>query len=1214
VKITLETLLKELTSRLSITLLLLLAVLTVAHAQWQVNERVWSPPRAGNFKILSHTNWPPMPGITGSIYQDCPVYFVSPGHFLVDDSELVLAQELAQQNGIVYPPPPGSGTNHFGGDTNYQPFAFTPGTNLYLIIGPTNGNQVWINASNTHSGLLYQLESIHGLSPSGPNSWIFGPILPDYGTNEIPFGNFPADRYLQTYWRGVVGSTVLSISLDPDYNLAVEPGSTNDNGTIGKFHITISPPTSAFTLVYQISGNAVPGQDYTNLQGTLSIPASATSAEIPIQPKRDGPGGTDQSVILTLVLTNGYLVDPNHYTATMKIYEPRPSGMAVAILDSGWTKLNGPSSGTNWNYFVMPESVKEALRSDGTPWTVVSDLDVATGVLTNADGTPKYPILIALAAESIRDDEIAPLANYVSRGGFVLAGSSAFTRTNTGAFRPDFALAAEMGLTCSPSSNNWIYNSNLWKAADHRLVNDIPTNGVVWRMPTSADEINWGTCQEHMTAPGYFGSHQVWQVANSTAQVLAWGDVYAYLTAKQYGNGQFIYDAALQPMVGHGGFAPGMYAYMIFRRAIEWAFQSAQKPIVKVSPWPYQYNAAFMVRHDLENFWDEISNIVGSAYIEFTNGAKGDYYFCTSEIVDKPNYADMITGMQQAVSTYGATIGPHNGGLPNPKLAVCSLNNSEIYEYWHWGPDEALDTPFGFEYASNSVAISFNQIETWLTNYQAPNPRVWVAPYFNASREDCYRIQEGLNVKITGDQKLTPFPAFTLSTQTDGKRYTLLSEPVSDWFVNGALAQSLDPWHDPGVHTTQTMQDGVDFYYKMGFLINFYCHALATGYRTYESLGAAGYLSPQYIQYGMNAQLHPKLWAANARDVYKWWLSRSTVQITLTSYPTNLTHTLAAVNITGAQDPSTAIEILAVGSGSAVVSHVLTNGAVGDTNIYRTVGYTTAQGQSLSVGTSAGVLSNDFSGTWAGLAAGLVSGPYHGNLALNSDGSFTYTPTNGFWGTECFTYQCTDTASNNFGTATVTITVSSANSTFSDDFTRCTLGSLSPWLVQSGNWSLGSGTMQGTSARADYGYCYLASNWTNYSVQADIQFPAGAYGGGIGGRLNPATGEHYAAWVYPENSPGGSNVLVLIRFTNWTTWAPLASQPLASVGTTNHTVKLALNSNHIDVYFDDLAAPKISTTDTNTVWYSSGTMSLEMWTARSGPDYIFSAQRAIVSP
>src|SRR6267154_1731847 len=46
-----------------------------------------------------------------------------------------------------------------------------------------------------------------------------------------------------------------------------------------------------------------------------------------------------------------------------------------------------------WHYFVMPTAVKEAMRSDGTAYTVVSDASILSGVLTNADGSPKYPIL-----------------------------------------------------------------------------------------------------------------------------------------------------------------------------------------------------------------------------------------------------------------------------------------------------------------------------------------------------------------------------------------------------------------------------------------------------------------------------------------------------------------------------------------------------------------------------------------------------------------------------------------------------------------------------------------------------------------------------------------------------------------------------------------------------------------------------------------------------
>jgi VCBS repeat-containing protein len=56
----------------------------------------------------------------------------------------------------------------------------------------------------------------------------------------------------------------------------------------------------------------------------------------------------------------------------------------------------------------------------------------------------------------------------------------------------------------------------------------------------------------------------------------------------------------------------------------------------------------------------------------------------------------------------------------------------------------------------------------------------------------------------------------------------------------------------------------------------------------------------------------------------------------------------------------------------------------------------------------------------------LVSGPSHGTLALNANGSFSYTPANNFNGSDSFTYRASDgsLASN---PASVTITVTAAN-------------------------------------------------------------------------------------------------------------------------------------------------------------------------------------------
>ena len=80
---------------------------------------------------------------------------------------------------------------------------------------------------------------------------------------------------------------------------------------------------------------------------------------------------------------------------------------------------------------------------------------------------------------------------------------------------------------------------------------------------------------------------------------------------------------------------------------------------------------------------------------------------------------------------------------------------------------------------------------------------------------------------------------------------------------------------------------------------------------------------------------------------------------------------------------------------------------------------TTAYGTPLVTTASTGVLSND-SGT--GITAAVATPPTSGGLTLAADGSFTYTPTLGFTGTDSFTYTISDVFSRT-STATVTITV-----------------------------------------------------------------------------------------------------------------------------------------------------------------------------------------------
>src|SRR5207245_8429766 len=87
--------------------------------------------------------------------------------------------------------------------------------------------------------------------------------------------------------------------------------------------------------------------------------------------------------------------------------------------------------------------------------------------------------------------------------------------------------------------------------------------------------------------------------------------------------------------------------------------------------------------------------------------------------------------------------------------------------------------------------------------------------------------------------------------------------------------------------------------------------------------------------------------------------------------------------------------------------------------------YATGEDTRLTV-SAPGVLTNDSDVDGDALSAVLVSGPSHGTLTLNSDGSLVYMPALNFNGTDNFTYKASDGQAQS-GVATVTITVTPVN-------------------------------------------------------------------------------------------------------------------------------------------------------------------------------------------
>ena len=483
-----------------------------------------------------------------------------------------------------------------------------------------------------------------------------------------------------------------------------------------------------------------------------------------------------------------------------------------------------------------------------------------------------------------------------------------------------------------------------------------------------------------------------------------------------------------------------------------------------------------------------------------------------------------------------------------------------------------------------------------------------------ANRESSYRIAEQLKVQTSGEQKIGPFPAWVISTALTnaGKRYPFISLPVSDWYAGTpAMAQSLEDGHNPeSVHAL------VDEYYSLGGLINLYNHSSSAG-------GGFSPYAGEYVSYSVTKS---RLWPANAADIYQWWSRRSPVQIT-PSFANSNAQSIVSLVLSNAIDPQTAIELLLPGPNIAGLQ-VFLNGAAAGTNSYRTLGQTVrmlvgntvtnaevryellpvARWDALTVGQDAtlmvpapGVLANDRTGLGASLTAIPITAPTNGTLFLSQDGGFSYTPYPGFNGMDGFTYQVNDGVA--YGNvARVDLTVAPKGTLFFDDFTSKVdpTDFVDPWIAALGHWGITNGILQAVPDSQSYGFACLPGTWTDYSVEAAIRFVAGTYGGGLAGRVEPFTGARYAAWVYPDTSLGGPNVLRLIKFQNWTSWSynnlkntPMQIVPLPSVGTNWHKLKLSFSGVQVSVSWDGNQV--ITTSDIERQPYLSGGIGVELY-------------------
>ena len=739
---------------------------------------------------------------------------------------------------------------------------------------------------------------------------------------------------------------------------------------------------------------------------------------------------------------------------------------------------------------------------------------------------PKYPILFSLASECISDSEAFQISSYVSAGGFAYVGSSSWTKYEDGSPRTDFALSSQMGLRSTNSPpNNWAQVQNVTRIADNLLVNHVPKNVEInWQLPLTDHTV----CS---LAPKN-DTHYAWAAettVNNPAQVLMTIDGNVMLAIKPYSNGMFIYHSELAPLASYSIFTPVAYEYMFFKQAIEWAFENQHVPLTKLSPWPYQYNSAFIMRHDMDISYQSVPWIASSAAAEKAMGVTGQYYIVTGDVRDAANSADLISLIQQAQSL-GAQIGSHNGGL-NSSPWDPTLQYGD-YLYYHWSPDEAITnyptgTADGINYASTSISMSFDDLQSWL----GQRPSIWVSPNGLANLEDSIQVIAGLGIKTSGEFTTSPYPNFAFSLSKAAQVYDVYEVPFSRWISSsGAVLQSME---EMASYAPNDMQQLVDFYYNMGALVSPYCH----------SSSDSG-LPNQFLQ---DVLAKPYMWNTTPMQLRDWGTQRQQVQWTPQFTQANGVGNLT-LTLTGSTSSDTALDIVLPVAGSQISGlQVFLDGI--PTSNYRSID----NGIKVQAGTSA-----------------KVTVLYSLRWVQTSQSDF-----------EAGTLTTLDAES-------VPGQVTLAQTTlFSDDFSNA-LWTNSQWTVLSGSWTVNNGYYNMVGVPLQPFYTYVSdSSWGDFAVETKVQYISGDYTGELDARVNPSTGSRYSLLVCPNL--GGPDKVLLIKFSSWEdTAGTLLGQATVTTDTNWHVVRIELSGNTIKAYNDGRLVFDVIDNS-----YSSGTVGFE---------------------
>ena len=274
---------------------------------------------ATGYWSMKNPNWPPLP----ANFYGLDVWPIGGNLYVIDDRKIDYdAIEASTKSGSRQ-----ARTAFSSSGGGYAPNLLFATNVLWLEITNVDlaGQFADLLVHNTSDTLFYQLATKTNLLQ--PEWKVRAVQAGESGTNVTPFHGENIGNNPTLFFRAQAAGWRVSVSAGGP---AIEPHGSNP-GLAGIFNVNgndASGTANHLTVYYRLGGMAVADIDYTNLPGVLNFTNGSGTVQIFVNPIADNLLEGVESVSLTLIPTNTYLVELNQGSATNEI---RDSGSTVHL-------------------------------------------------------------------------------------------------------------------------------------------------------------------------------------------------------------------------------------------------------------------------------------------------------------------------------------------------------------------------------------------------------------------------------------------------------------------------------------------------------------------------------------------------------------------------------------------------------------------------------------------------------------------------------------------------------------------------------------------------------------------------------------------------------------------------------------------------------------------------------------------------------------------